>query len=72
MTNEKGREFNVDLDFLGEGNYEAQIYADANGTTWQNEPEKVVILAKQVTKDSTLPIVLGEGGGMAVRFKKLD
>ncbi len=72
MTNEKAREFNVNLDFLGEGNYEAQIYADAPGTTWQNEPEKVVVSSVQVTKTSTLPIVLGEGGGMAVRFKKLN
>ncbi len=71
MTNEKAREFTVTLNFLGEGNYEAQIYADAPGSTWQNEPEKVAVSAVQVTKTSTLPIVLGEGGGMAVRFKKL-
>jgi alpha-glucosidase len=72
MTNEKAREFAVSLDFLGEGNYEAQIYADAPGTTWQNEPEKLVVSTAQVTKTSTLPIVLGEGGGIAVRFKKLN
>ena len=72
MTNEKAREFTVNLDFLGEGNYEAQIYADAPGTTWQTEPEKVVFSTAQVTKTSTLPIVLGEGGGLAVRFKKLN
>jgi alpha-glucosidase len=72
MTNEKAREFNVSLDFLDEGNYEAQIYADAPGTTWQNEPEKVAVSTVQVTKTSILPIVLGEGGGMAVRFKKLN
>ncbi len=71
MTNEKAREFTVSLDFLGDGNYEAQIYADAPGTTWQNEPEKVVISTVAVDKTSTLPITLGAGGGMAVRFKKL-
>jgi len=72
MTNENRREFEVKLDFLSDGNYEAQIYADAPGTTWQNEPEKVVISNFKVTKASKLPIVLGEGGGMAARFKKLD
>ncbi|MBK6282111.1 MAG: glycoside hydrolase family 97 protein [Draconibacterium sp.] len=72
MTNENSREFTVSLDFLGEGKYEAQIYADAPGTTWQNEPEKVAISMVQVDKNSTLPIVLGEGGGLAVRFKKLN
>jgi len=72
MTNEKGREFSVNLDFLGEGNYEAQIYADAPETTWENNPEKVDIISRQVDKNSKLPIVLGEGGGLAVRFKKLN
>ena len=72
MTNEKGREFTVNLDFLGEGSYEAQIYADAPGTTWQSEPEKVSISSVKVTKDSVMPIILGEGGGLAVRFKKLN
>ena len=71
MTNEKAREFTVNLDFLDEGNYEAQIYADAPGTTWLNEPEKVTISTVTVDKTSTLPITLGAGGGMAVRFKKL-
>ncbi len=71
MTNEEGREFTVSLDFLGDGSYEAQIYADAPGTTWQNEPEKVAISTVTVDKTSTLPITLGAGGGMAVRFKKL-
>jgi alpha-glucosidase len=71
MTNEEGREFTVSLDFLGEGNYEAQIYADAPGTTWQNEPEKVVVSTVAVDKTSMLPITLGAGGGMAVRFKKM-
>ena len=71
MTNEEGREFTVSLDFLGDGNYEAQIYADAPGTTWQNEPEKVAISTLTVDKTSKLPITLGAGGGMAVRFKKL-
>ena len=71
MTNEEGREFTVSLDFLGDGSYEAQIYADAPGTTWQNEPEKVAISIVTVDKTSTLPITLGAGGGMAVRFKKL-
>lgn len=71
MTNEEGREFTVSLDFLGDGSYEAQIYADAPGTTWQNEPEKVAISTVNVDKTSTLPITLGAGGGMAIRFKKL-
>lgn len=71
MTNEEGREFTLNLDFLGDGNYEAQIYADAPGTTWQNYPEEVAISMQNVDKNTTLPVKLGAGGGLAIRFKKL-
>lgn len=71
MTNEEGREFTLSLDFLGEGDYEAQIYADAPGITWEENPENVVISKQQVNSDSTLKLVLAPGGGAAVRFKKL-
>ncbi len=71
MTNEKGREFTVNLDFLGDGNYEAQIYADALGITWENNPEEVVISKQEVNSESVLDLELAPGGGAAIRFKKL-
>jgi len=72
-TNKKVREFDVELSFLEDGaTYEAQIYADAPGITYENNPEKVEISSIEVTQNTVLPIRLAEGGGMAVRFKKLQ
>lgn len=71
MTNEEGREFSLKLDFLEEGNYEAQIYADAAGITWENNPEEFVISKEEVNSKSILDLKLAPGGGAAVRFKKL-
>jgi alpha-glucosidase len=73
MTNEKAREFEIPLSFLDEGaSYEAQMYADAPGTTWQRNPEEVALSTIEVTNARTLKVKLGEGGGLAVRFKKTN
>lgn len=71
-TNEKAREFEVELSFLEEGaTYEAQIYADEPGISYKNNPEKVDISTMEVARNTVLPVKLAEGGGLAVRFKKL-
>lgn len=71
-TNEKAREFEVELNFLEEGaTYEAQIYADVPGISYLKNPEKVEISTMEVNRNTVLPVKLAEGGGMAVRFKKL-
>lgn len=71
-NNENAREFEVALSFLKEGvTYEAQIYADAPGITYLDNPEKVEISNMEVTRNTVSPIRLAEGGGTAVRFKKL-
>ncbi|MBN1821381.1 MAG: glycoside hydrolase family 97 catalytic domain-containing protein, partial [Prolixibacteraceae bacterium] len=73
MTNEKARDFEIGLSFLDEGaTYEAQIYADEEGITYENNPEKVAISKSEVTANSILPVHLAEGGGLAVRFKKIN
>ncbi len=71
MTNKDGRELTLNLEFLGEGNYEAQIYADAPGISWENNPEEVVNSKQEVNLNSTLELKLAPGGGAAIRFKKL-
>jgi alpha-glucosidase len=72
MTNEEPRVFRLNLSFLTPGaQYEAQIYADAPGISWENDPEKIEITTKQVDAESVLQIALAAGGGAAVRFKKL-
>ena len=71
LTNEKGRAFDIALSFLDPGsNYTAEIYADPQGTTWNKEADKVAVSRQEVKSGDTLKIVLGEGGGTAIRFAK--
>jgi alpha-glucosidase len=71
ITNEEARDFDIDLSFLGEGKYEAQIYADGEGVDIDHNPANVAISKQEVRAADTLKIHLGAGGGTAVRFKKL-
>lgn len=72
ITNEESRKLEIPLSFLDENaTYEAQIYADAEGTGYQNNPAKIAISKKEVTANDSLNLELGESGGAAIRFKKL-
>ena len=72
LTNEESRSFGVPLSFLdADVTYEAQIYTDAEGTTWNTNATKVSISTKEVKSTDTLQLNLAEGGGAAIRFKKL-
>jgi alpha-glucosidase len=71
ITNEESRNFNISLDFLDQNaTYEAQIYADADGITWNKNATEIVISSKNVTSKDTLEINLAKGGGTAIRFIK--
>ena len=71
MTNENARTLELDLSFLGTGTYEAQIYADAEGTDLENNPSEVGISKQTVTAESKLTLALPSGGGTAIRFAKM-
>ncbi|MCX2678922.1 glycoside hydrolase family 97 protein [Galbibacter sp. EGI 63066] len=72
ITNEEARDFTISLSFLDENaTYEAQIYADAEGTDLTHNPTAIAISKKEVTAEDELKLHLGAGGGVAVRFKKL-
>ena len=72
LTNESPREFEVDLSFLDDGGeYEAEIYADADGITWKKNAGEIAVSKLKVSADDTLSLKLAAGGGVAVRFKKL-
>jgi len=47
------------------------MYADEIGTTWNKNATKVAITTKKVKSTDALQINLSEGGGTAIRFKKL-
>ena len=71
ITNEDSRFFEIDLLFLdADATYEAQIFADEVGTTWNENAAKVAISTKEVTSKDMLELNLGAGGGTAIRFIK--
>ncbi|MFB3388656.1 glycoside hydrolase family 97 protein [Flavobacterium sp. LAR06] len=72
ITNEKARDVNVALSFLdATATYEAQIYADAEGTDETHNPAAITISKKTVKASDVLKLHLGGAGGTAIRFKKL-
>lgn len=72
ITNEKARDLEISLSFLdAKATYEAQIYADAEGTDETHNPSAVAISKKTVKASDVLKLHLGGAGGTAIRFKKL-
>jgi alpha-glucosidase len=62
MTNEQGRKVRVPLGFLGEGRFEATLYADGGS------PTQTRISTRTVTARDTLDLSLAGSGGAAVRI----
>ncbi|MCF8363225.1 MAG: glycoside hydrolase family 97 protein [Prolixibacteraceae bacterium] len=69
VTNEKARDFIVDLSFLDEGKqYKAEIYADGEDCDLETNPTAIDISEKVVDANTQLNIKLAAGGGQAIRF----
>ena len=67
-----GHKSDLKLDFLTPGKkYEAIIYADAKGTSWDNNPQGYTITKKKVTSKSSLKLTAGIGGGYAISIKEI-
>lgn len=67
-----GHKSDLKLDFLTPGKkYEAVIYADAKGTSWDNNPQSYTITKKKVTSKSKLKLTAGVGGGYAISIKEI-
>ncbi|MBN1388441.1 MAG: glycoside hydrolase family 97 protein [Bacteroidales bacterium] len=68
MTDWKARDFNIDLSFLGEGEYNAIIFSDGvNADRFTQDYKKTEIT---VSKEDTLKINMAPGGGYAARITK--
>ena len=66
ITNSDSRELNIPLEFLGSGDYVAEIYSDAPDAG-QN-PKHTTIEQRRVTASTLLKVNLAPGGGVAMRF----
>jgi alpha-glucosidase len=69
MTNRAARSYEVSLDFLDSGVYEAVVFADAPDS--DRFPKKTVRKTLRVTPDSRFKIEMTPDGGMAARLRKL-
>jgi alpha-glucosidase len=66
ITNRDAREIEIPLEFLGAGEYAAEIYSD--GPDAGVNPKHTSIEQRRVNGASVLKIRLASGGGVAVRF----
>ena len=73
ITDEQGREFNLNLDFLDEDkNYSATMYLDSENSDWKDNPMSYQIKSMQVDKNSKIKLHLAPGGGAAITFAPHD
>ena len=70
MTNSMARELAIPLSFLGEGQYEAQVFAD--GLDAAADPTSIMIRQERLSASDTLPAKLAPAGGMAAWLKRVD
>lgn len=68
ITDNSERELTLKLDFLGDGEYEATIFADSPET--KQDARRYAIEKKTVTKTGSLSVKMASGGGQAIVFKK--
>ncbi|WP_426492195.1 glycoside hydrolase family 97 protein [Hymenobacter sp. 102] len=72
ITDENPRQQTIRLDFLTPGRqYEATIYADAKGASWDRNPEAYQIRRQKVSSNSTLKLQLAPGGGAAISLRPI-
>lgn len=72
ITDEHGRVLPVALGFLEPGvRYRAEIYRDGDGADFRSNPFAFVRETREVTSADQLQLILGPGGGQAIRFTPL-
>ncbi|PJJ53152.1 glycoside hydrolase family 97 protein [Hymenobacter chitinivorans] len=70
ITDEQARQQQIKLDFLTPGQqYEAILYADGKGGSWDKNPQAYQIRRQKVTSKTTLKLQLAPGGGTAISIK---
>ncbi|MET9271957.1 glycoside hydrolase family 97 catalytic domain-containing protein [Kribbella sp. NPDC003557] len=69
ITDENDRTLEAPLSFLPRGTFVAEIYADAQDTTWKGDPLPIEIRKTLVSSSTRLSMSLVGGGGQAVRIR---
>ena len=69
ITDENDRVLRTPLSFLPRGTFVAEIYADAQETSWKGDPLPVEITKTLVHSSTRLSIALAGAGGQAVKLR---
>jgi alpha-glucosidase len=70
MSNWDARDLNIDLAFLGDGNYKAIVFEDGVNADKDATDYKRTII--NVTSKDKLPVKLAPGGGWAAQFERIN
>ena len=68
VTDDQARDFDLPLDFLGDGKYMAMIYEDGPDADYRTNPYPMTIRRLEVDKSATLHLHLAPGGGVAIQL----
>ncbi|WP_080058709.1 glycoside hydrolase family 97 protein [Spirosoma aerolatum] len=68
ITNSTARELSVKLDFLSDGNYTAELYADAPDVA--QHPNHLIQQTQTVGRLEVVSLTLAAGGGQVIRLRK--
>lgn len=71
VTDETSREMKLDLSFLDNHDYLAEIYCDDKTANYKTNKFAHKIIKKKVSKNSSLNIYMAPGGGFAIRLSPL-
>ncbi|WP_242009062.1 glycoside hydrolase family 97 protein [Robertkochia solimangrovi] len=68
ITDENSRKLDIDLNFLGDGKYRAELYTDGEGADYRTDPYPIKFSTENYTNGDKLTIALAPGGGAAIKF----
>ena len=71
VTDETSRRININLDFLEDGVFEAEIYTDSDDAHFRDNPFGHNIFKKHVSRNEALDVYMAPGGGFAIRLVPL-
>ena len=71
VTDENGRFIHVSLEFLSDGAYEANIFADGREAHYRDNQFQIIKQQKRVGRSDNLELYLAPGGGFAIELKKI-
>jgi len=72
VTDESSRHIHINLDFLSDGVYAADIYCDSHDAHYRDNPFGITITHQKLDRDDHLDLYMAPGGGFAIKLKRLS